>query len=75
VEVQDSYMYGEGQKGRGGGGILLLGMDRQRVCTRKTGISLVIFLAREAERLCSPFSRGCTEPSKGRERGRRIALG
>jgi len=39
------------------------------------GISLDISWVREAGCLCSPFSRGCTEPSKGRERGRRIALG
>jgi len=39
------------------------------------GISLDISLARKAGRLRSPFSRGCTEPFKGRERGRRIALG
>jgi len=39
------------------------------------GISLDISLAWKAVRLCSPFSRGCTEPLKGRERGRRIALG
>jgi len=39
------------------------------------GISLDIFLARKAGRLCSPFSRGCTEPFKGRERGHRIVLG
>ena len=39
------------------------------------GISLDISLARKAGRLCSPFSRGCTEPFNGRERGRRIALG
>jgi len=39
------------------------------------GISLDISLARKAGHLCSPFSRGCTEPFKGRERGRRIALG
>jgi len=37
-------------------------------------ISLNISLARKAERLCSPFSRRCTEPFKGRERGRRTAL-
>jgi len=39
------------------------------------GISLDISLDWRAGRLCSPFSRGCTEPFKGRERGRRIALG
>ena len=39
------------------------------------GISLDIPLAWKAGRLCSPFSRGCTEPFKGRERGRRITLG
>jgi len=68
-------MYGEGRKGRGGGGILLSGTDRQWVWRRKRGISLDISSARKAGRLCSPFSRGCTEPFKGRERGRRIALG
>ena len=39
------------------------------------GISLDISLAWKDGCLCSPFSRGCTEPFKGRERGRRIALG
>ena len=39
------------------------------------GISLDNSLDRKAGRLCSPFSRGCTKPFKGRERGRRIALG
>jgi len=39
------------------------------------GISLDISLVWEAGHLCSPYSRGCTEPLKGREQGRRIALG
>ena len=39
------------------------------------GISLDISLVWKAGRLCSPFSCGCTEPFKERERGRRIALG
>jgi len=42
---------------------------------RKRGISLDISLAWKAGRLCSPFSRRCTKPLKGRERGRRIASG
>ena len=41
----------------------------------EVGISLDISLAWDAGRLSSPFSRGCIEPFKERERGRRIALG
>jgi len=43
VEAEDSYMYGEGRKGREGGGILLLGMDRQEVWWRR-GVFPWIFL-------------------------------
>jgi len=48
--------------------------DQQWVWRWKRGIFLDISLAWKAGRLCSPFSRGCTKPLKGRERGRRIAL-
>jgi len=75
VEVEDSYMYGEGRKGRGGGSIHLFGDGPVAGVAVEGGISLDISLARKAGRLCSPFSRGCTEPLKGRERGRRIASG
>ena len=76
MEAEELCMYdGEGRKRRRGGGILLSGMDQKWVWRWKRGISLDISLARKARRLRSPFSRGCTEPFKGRERGRRIALG
>ena len=66
---------GKGRKGRGGGGILLLGDGPVEGVAVEGGISLEIPLAWKAGHLCSSFSRGCTKPSKGRERGRRIALG
>ena len=75
MEVEDSYMYGEGRKGRGGGGILFIGDGLVAGVVVEGGISLDISLVQKAGRLCSPFSHGCTEPFKGRERGRRIALG
>jgi len=75
VEAEDSYMYGEGRKGRGGGSIYSIGDGPVVGVAVEGGISLDISLVRKAGRLCSPFSRGCTEPFKGRERGRRIALG
>ena len=60
-------MYGEGRKGHGGGSIHLFG-DRPVVGVAvEAGLSLDISLVRKAGRLCSPFSRGCTEPFKGRE--------
>ena len=75
MEVEVLYMYGEGRKGRGGGGLHLFGDGPVAGVAVEGGISLDISLARKAGRLCSPFSRGCTEPCKGWERGRRIALG
>ena len=75
MEEEEIYMNGEGRKGHGGGGILLLGMDRKRVWWWKSHIPLHISLARKAGRLCSSFSCGCTKPLKGREWGRHIALG
>ena len=75
MEVEDLYMYGEGRKGRGGGSIHLFGDGPVTGVVVEGGISLGISLVWKAGRLCSPFSRGCTEPFKGRERGRRIALG
>ena len=73
--MEELYMYGKGQKGRGGGGIHLLGDGPAVGVAAEGGISLNISLDRKAARLCNPFSRGCTEPCKGRERGRRITLG
>jgi len=62
VVAEELYMYGEGRKGRGGGGIHLFG-DGPAVGVAAEGrISLDISLARQAGRLRSPFSRGCTEP-------------
>jgi len=66
---------GRGRKGRGGGSIHLLGDGPAEGVAVEGGISLDISLVWKAGRLCSPFSRRCTEPLKGRERGRRIALG
>jgi len=63
---------GKGRKERGGGGILLLGDGLVEGVAVEGGISLEISLAWKAGRSCSSF---CTKPSKGRERGRRIALG
>jgi len=69
------YMYGECWKGRSSGGILLLEDGLEEGVVPEGRISLDISSAWKAGRLCSLFSRGCTEPLKGRERGRRIALG
>ena len=69
------YVWGRAGKGRGGGGILLLGDGPVEGVAVEGGFSLDIYLVWQAGRLCSPFSRGCTETFKGRERGCRIALG
>jgi len=68
-------LYGEGRKGRGGGGLHLLGDGPVVGVAVEGGISLDISSVWKAGRLCSPFSRGRTKPFKRRERGRRIALG
>ena len=69
-----SSVYDRAGRGMAAEAHLYLGMEQQRVWLWKRGISLDISLAWNAGRLCSPFSRGCTKPLKGRERGRRIAL-
>jgi len=43
VEAEDSYMYGEGRKGRGGGGILLLGDGPEEGVTVEEGYFLRYF--------------------------------
>ena len=61
-----------GGPGRGGGSyhIYLRGRT-ERGCGGGRGVIPVILTsqAREAGRLYSPFSRGCTEPLKGRNGG------
>jgi len=84
------YLLGEGRQGRGGGRFIYVWGGPEGAWRRKHtsigdgpvvgvvaegGISLDISWVPKAGRLCSPFSRGCTKPFKGREWGRRIALG
>jgi len=65
VEAEDSYMYVEGWKGHGGGSIHLFGDGPVAGVVVEGGISLYISLVWKAGRLCSPFSRGYTEPLRG----------
>ena len=74
MEAEDSYVW-RGPEGGGGGGIHLFGDGPAEGVAAEGGISLDISLGWKAGRLGSPFSRVCTEPFKGRERGRHIALG